>query len=280
MELCGELSKGFFPNCDFPLIAGVNDRLILMNKDDIDTISYDVTNRQVITDIILKTGKSAYVFQGQNRSNEPATRLVKGRYSSSWDHECIFKIFGDGIEVKTIVNSFPEANIVVVVENNYRGAIGDAAFTVYGIGGGLETQEAEQVKADADTDGAYHLVLRSSEFGREPLVPNAWFDTDYGTTKLLVDALVDAPIVLNISPTIGAIAGADTYVIQGEKFTGATQVDYVDTLAAVTNEPGFVVDNDGQITIASSVALIAGTYKIRVTGPGGVGESLAILVIS
>ncbi|GAF88867.1 unnamed protein product, partial [marine sediment metagenome] len=49
---------------------------------------------------------------------------------------------------------------------------------------------------------------------------------------------------------------------------------------AITNEPGFVVDNDSQITIASSVALTAGTYKLRVTSPGGAGESLALVVIS
>jgi len=278
MNLCGEITAGFTPNCDFPLLPGVSDRLVLMNKDDIDIITYEIANPQVITNITLKAGKSAYVWQGQNRSNEPASRMVKGRYSNNFDHEVIFKVFGDGPTVKIQLNKFPNANLVAIVENNYRGSAGEAAFAVYGISGGLETQELENVKSDSDNDGSYHVMLRSSEFGREPLLPNSWFDTDYATTKALVDGIVNAPIVFNISPLSVSIAGGDTVVITGEKFTGATQVDWVDSINVVTNEPGFVVTNDTTIDIAATTALAAGTYKVRITSPGGVGESMLLVV--
>ncbi|MFV2016890.1 MAG: hypothetical protein ACC656_15775, partial [Candidatus Heimdallarchaeota archaeon] len=248
MNLCGEITAGFTPNCDFPLLPGVSDRLILMNKHDIDVITYDTINTQIIKNITLLSGKSAYVFQGQNRSNEPASRLVKGRYSNTFDHEVIFKVFGDGPSIKTQLNKFPNANLVAVIENNYRGSAGEAAFSVYGISGGLETQELENIKSDSDNDGSYHLLIRSSEFGREPLLPNSLFDTDYATTKAVVETLITAPIVLNISPLLGSTTGGDSYVVTGEKFVGITAVDWIDTLGAITSEPGFTVNSDTDLS--------------------------------
>lgn len=279
IDICGDITSGLGPNCDFPQIGGATDRIVIINFSDIDVVTRDGVNNEIITDITLKSGKSGYAWFGQNRSVEPREALVKGRYSNAFDHEVRHKIFNDGAAVRKQLNASVNGRFVAIVEANFKGETGDAAFKVFGIESGLEVPELEKIYDNSDTEGAFDLLLRSSEFAREPKLAATFFDTDYATTQAKVDALVDIPQILNIAPLTGNTAGSDSYTITGANFTGATQIDWVEGVT-VTNEPTFVVDNDAQISISSSVALSAGTYKIRVTSPNGVGESLSLVVIS
>ena len=278
IDICGEITAGFTPDCDNPIIAGATDRLILFNFDDIDTFTFGA-RPGVISGITLKSGKSGYAWVGQNRSVEPRVALVRGRYSNQFDHESTFKVFGNSPEVKEQLNKMVNGRYLAIVENNFKGNMGDAAFELQGIRGGVEVAELERITADADTEGAYNVIMRSSEFGREAKLPKTIWDTDYNTTKALIEALINAPIVFNVEPTALAVLGGDSVIVTGENFTGVTQVDFIDQALAITNQAVFTVDNDGQISF-TSVALTAGTYKIRLTSPDGTGESLAVLTAS
>ena len=191
---CAKISADVLLDCDNPMLGGANDRLILVNKDDIASVTYNMTNPLIVENITLATGMEGYEYQGKNNSVEPRSALVKLRYAEVYEHEVIFKVFVNDADTKKQLELMRQSRLIAVIENNHKGDGGDAAFEVYGLESGLELVEMERVVADTETQGAYNLVLRSSENSRESHLPNTYFITDYATTKTDVETLlVPAP---------------------------------------------------------------------------------------
>ncbi len=192
MSACGKIDAGIVYDCANPPTGGANDRLILMNFDDWQsgTISYDVNNPLIIDGYTLGTGQG-YAFEGQNDSVEPRVALVKGRYVDSFDHEVRFKVFNNDPSIKEQIMKLGQSKVVAIVQNNHKGASGNAAFELYGNDSGLELQELERILNDGDTMGAYNLLLRNSETSRPGTIPHTLFDTDFTTTVTnIIDVIV------------------------------------------------------------------------------------------
>lgn len=194
MSVCGAITQNILVNCDYPLIGGANDRLILFNKEDWDnaTITRNGSNPRLITNIVLASGGDGYNYEGKNNSVEPRSALVRNRYSEVYDHEVIFKVFNNSITIKTELELLAKGLVVAIVQNNHKGSTGEGAFEVYGDESGMVLQELQRTIADGETQGAYNLTLRSSEQAREGHLPATIFITDFATTKALVDGLVSA----------------------------------------------------------------------------------------
>lgn len=283
MSSCAGIFEGADFDCENPLIAGVDERLILANLADIESLTFDVDNPSIITDVILKNNSSAYVFQGTRQSLVPEAHFIPGRFSIGYDHQIAFQVFDVSQSQKDNLEAMALRKTVAIVQNSNK------TFEIYGIIQGLELLSDDRLPGDQDTGGSFTIVLKTSDnTAREPKHPQTWFDTDFASTLDLVNALLNQPIVDNISPVAGSAAGGDSYTISGSQFQigaplvdNVSQVDWVDGVGAVINEPGFAVDDAGQISIAASAALAADTYKLRVTAPNGsVGESALIVVIS
>lgn len=193
MELC-KISAGASANCNKPLVGGANDRLILINKEDISGVVYSASSDLIIEAITLaiaSPANKAYAFTGKNSSVDSSATLVKGRYSVTYDHQTIFRIFDDGPDIREIVAQLGNGKYVAIVQNNYRGTDDKATFDVKGISVGLEATEITQDKSDADTQGAWVITLKTPDNGpKEPLPPANFFITDYATTKAAIDALL------------------------------------------------------------------------------------------
>jgi hypothetical protein len=80
--------------------------------------------------------------------------------------------------------------VVAIVQNNRKGLDGNSAFEIYGLETGLRLQELERILADAETQGAYNLLIRNDEISRPSSLPHTLWDTDYATTLALVNGLV------------------------------------------------------------------------------------------
>lgn len=189
MSTCGKISSDILIDCSNPISGGVNDRLILINKDDWDLATLGGTP-QLITSIALPTSAVAYVYEGKNNSVEPRSALVKQRYAEVYDHEVTFKVFKTDAATKAQIELLAKGKVIAIIENNYKGASGAGAFEVYGSDSGLFLQELERTLADADTQGAYSLVLRTSEQSKESHLPATIFSSTYAATKVIVDALL------------------------------------------------------------------------------------------
>jgi hypothetical protein len=71
-----------------------------------------------------------------------------------------------------------------------------------------------------------------------------------------------APVVIGLSPAMGAPSGGDTVTITGTGFTGATMVMFGTAMATTVS-----VDSDTEITATSPAG--TGTVDVTVTTPGG-----------
>lgn len=190
MPTCEEITAGIAYDCDNPPTGGANDRLILLNFSDIDgNVTYDGSNPLLVTNITSGAG-TGFVFEGHNNSNEPRAALVKGRYVNGYDHEVRFKCFKNDAATKEILNQLDGGLFVAILQNNHKGAAGAAAFEIYGLQTGLRLQELERIIADAETQGAYNLLLKNDDISKPSTLPHALFDTDFATTKAIVDGLL------------------------------------------------------------------------------------------
>lgn len=194
MGNCGRISSNLLQDCDNPMIGGTDDVMYVINHDDWKeaTITRDASNNQLITGITLASSRIAYKFEGKNNSIEPRAALAKGRYYELYDHEVIFKVFDNSAEVKAEVEALAKGRYVIIIENSHKGAAGESAFEVYGDESGLELAEGERAVSDTETQGAFNLTLRSSEYSRESHLPATLYDTDYATTKAIVTGLLTA----------------------------------------------------------------------------------------
>lgn len=193
MATCDNLNADILIDCDNPPSGGANDRLILFNFDDINTnatVTVDPSNSLLFTNIVLASGIRGYVFEGLNNSNEPRAALVKGRYVNGYDHEVIFKVFLNSPAAKLQLNKLDGAKVVALIQNNHKGEDGNAAFEIYGYETGLRLQELARVVADAETQGAYNITIRNDEVSRPSSLPQTLWDTDFATTKAIVDSLI------------------------------------------------------------------------------------------
>jgi hypothetical protein len=169
----------------------VNDRLILLNYADIDgNVTYDNTNSIIVTNITLTAPAVGYEYEGVNNSNEPRSAMVKGRYVNGYDHEVRFKCFDNSPDAKLQLGKLDGALVVAIVQNNRKGLDGNSAFEIYGLETGLRLQELERILADAETQGAYNLLIRNDEISRPSSLPHTLWDTDYATTLTLVNGLL------------------------------------------------------------------------------------------
>jgi hypothetical protein len=186
-SICGELNADIDKNCDNPLQAGTTDRLVVINKGDI--LSYSTAVDGSLTNIVLRSGAVAHKIDGQQNSIEPDFAMVKQTYVKMFDHMVRAKGFNLSPATKQQLNDGKDGRYVLICENYYRGDSGNAAFEVYGLTTGLEMNELSRTANSEETQGAFDILF-STDQNKEPKMPATLFDTDYATTKAIVDALL------------------------------------------------------------------------------------------
>jgi len=196
---CGLIVMGSAYDCDNPINAGVDNRLILMNKEvwDRATITYDVTVTTLITNIVLtQTGDVGFVFQGIRTSTRPQSAFVPASVSVGYDHQIEFQIFDISQEQKDNIEKMGVSKMVAIVQNSNSIGNDNSVFEIFGKDVGLEMQAgAMRINADVETNGSYALNLKTSDDqGKEPKLPTSLWDTDFATTIVKVDALL-VPVI-------------------------------------------------------------------------------------
>lgn len=192
MPNCGRIAESIFNDCDNPLVGGVSDELILINKEDIISYDVNVSNPQTIEGINLVTSPMAkgYKIEGYKSSVEPQIDLVPNQYRSLWAHQILFRVFSNTPETKAVIEGIKDGTLVAIVKNNNLGVNGNAVYELFGKGVGLYLKVATSSKNDAETQGAYILTLATPDNLKESNLPATIFLTDLPTTTALVNALI------------------------------------------------------------------------------------------
>lgn len=198
MAVCDNFIKqGISPSCDDPLVQGVEQRGVIINRDDIDFSAavFNATRKNVIETIALKAGKKAYgvVVMGSTPFTGTNTALATGTYRNTFTNTVSIVILDNGPDVcENVIDGLANGEFVVILENKFKGLQkeenpGDPAFQVYGWYQGLRASEMTNDKYSEDTDGGWAVSLQET---RAPKSGVFLFKTDYETTAAAVESLV------------------------------------------------------------------------------------------
>jgi len=192
--ICGKISSNVSIDCDNPLQAGAEDTLILINYDDWQSsdITYNVANPQIIENVVLPSGVTGYSYQGKNNSIAPKYEFIKQTFAEVYNHEINFKVFDVAPAAKAQLELMAKGSMVAIVNNKFKGASGNAAYEVYGTNAGLVMSQNIRDLINQENQGAFDVIIKSSETALEPHMPKTFFITNLATTKAIVDGLVTA----------------------------------------------------------------------------------------
>lgn len=279
---CGTIGTGSRPDCDNPLKSGTQPRLFLMNFDDLLTTTAGTTPN-LLTALTFATNTVSYLFEGYKQDVKPTQEVINpGNGQNQFKHNLNFLIYEITQVQKNNIQRLAKGNVIAIVENKGKNA---DSFEVYGLNSGLEIVPGV-VRDPLANGGGYIISLATAEGEFEPLLPQTLFTTDYATTKALVEEYAGLPTVTVISDLALQVAGGDAETITGTNFYGngassaVTLVQWVNqATGAKTTQTGITVVSDTSITF-TSVALTAGSYRLRVTTTRGYADSVEIAIAS
>lgn len=170
-------------DCDDFMNPGVRDRVILVNHDDfkLGTPTWDATNPMLMTNFTLPIGIVGYAYELQGW--EPNVSLAGDPYQDLFLHQLRMRIHKDDPATKEQVLNLIKGRVVAFVETN------NDRFEVYGKDSGLRVSEYADNRTDPGEVG-FNILLATKNNDRESLPPVTLFDTDFATTKTIVDDLL------------------------------------------------------------------------------------------
>jgi len=192
MSVCGDITEDLGFNCPNPLQAGTNDELTVINWTDWEdaVLVKNGSNPNIIEDIQLPSGATAFTYTGKNNSNAPKMELIKSQFNENYNHEINFKIFQIDAAAKKQLELLDKGRVVCIVNNKHKGASGDTAFEIFGGDAGMITSQNLREGNNIELGGAFDVILKSDELSLEPFLPKTLFKTDFATTKAIVQSLL------------------------------------------------------------------------------------------
>ena len=197
MASCAGITVGADYSCTDPLVPFVRQRLLVGNLQDIATITYSVTpgEENIITNIVMKSTKAMYAFEGVKTTISAQTELVVQTLSNAYNHQCNLSVFDVSAAQKINLQGMSVTEQFAIVENSKDTSLADSVFEVYGINRGMLPSELIRINADGETGGAYTITLITpDEGGKETSLPESFWATDLATTEPLVEALLTPAI--------------------------------------------------------------------------------------
>lgn len=280
---CGKITRGAAPICPddgAPLKNGTMPRMLLINYDDLVSVTESTTTPNLLTAMTLATNTVGYIFEGVKQDVKPTQEFLEMGNSKHMVNFLVPDI--TQLQKNNLQRMARDGRLVAVVEN--KGKNSDS-FEVYGLGSGMSVVPG-LARDPLANGGAYIISLATPEGEDEPLLPQTLFSTDYATTLALVNEYAGLPTVTVISDLVLQVAGGDSETITGTNFYGngsssqVLSVQWINqTTGQATTQTSVTVASDTSITF-TSVALTAGAYKLRVNTMRGSADSTQVAIAS
>lgn len=192
------LKQDIAPDCKDPIVNGVEQRGVIINRKDIDFGASKFTSRSnVIETLALLSTKKAYevVMYGKTPFTGTNTTFVAGTYQNSFTNTVSMVVLDNGPDVcENVIDGLANGEFVVILENKYKGLNqeanqGDAAFQVYGWYQGLSATEITNDKYSEETDGGWLVNLQETKAPKSGVF---LYKTSYAATKAAIESLLQA----------------------------------------------------------------------------------------
>lgn len=191
IDCTGSLTANIEFDCLNAPVAGIEQNIVLINKEDIDitATTLDASNRLLVTALELKTGKKGYKLTGVKQANSKAWELVKKENApDKFKHTFSGVIFSPSLANKTQADNLSKgAKYVVVVEQTWKGEDNAEAFEILGYHSGLEL--VTMTNSSRENDNMIMFELASADGFEESTMPKTLLDGDYAATKTVFNNL-------------------------------------------------------------------------------------------
>jgi hypothetical protein len=191
MANCAGITKGAAVSCDDPLVVGIEQRVLLANRKDVESITYDGSDNHLITGITMKTGKAFFEFAGINQTIQARYELVRNPTSNTFKHFIDLSVFE--VDSTQLANTEAMAYVdqIAIIIQREETSLGNAAINVFGVNAGLQLLTDVRNWGDVDTGAAMVLNLGTPDEGYiETRKPDPFFNGDYATSLAAVEALL------------------------------------------------------------------------------------------
>ena len=185
IDCTGNLTADILFDCVNAPIGGIEQNVILIKKEDLHVAATttDESNRVLVTNLQLKTGKSGFLLTGVKQSNGKAWELIKKENApDKFKHTFSGVIFNPSAANKQQADSLSKgAKYVVVIEQVWKGEESADAFEVLGLSSGLELMT--MTNNSRENDNMILFELASADGYEETTMPRTLLDGDYAATK-------------------------------------------------------------------------------------------------
>ena len=185
IDCTGNLTADIVFDCANAPVAGIEQNVVLIKKEDIDYINTATStdSRVVIDNLQLKAGTTGYLLTGVKQSNGKAWELVKKENApDKFKHTFSGVIFNPTASNKEQANQLAMgAKYVVVIEQVWKGEANKDAFEILGLTSGLEL--STMTNNSKENDNMIMFELASVDGYEEVTMPQTLLDGDYAATK-------------------------------------------------------------------------------------------------
>ena len=154
-------------DCDNIGFAGVSNSALLANYTDIDTVTYDAKNSNIVDGITMKTDGNTtkcffpVVVMGNQPYQGTNTQLVVGDYGNRFTHNVTIAILDNGPELShDVLDNLANGRFAMILENDFRNADDTNRYSIYGLAKGLK---ATNISRDLYENEAAWIVELSEE---------------------------------------------------------------------------------------------------------------------
>lgn len=185
----GILSGDILNDCLNQSVGGVEVNVLLFNMDDINksATTFNSTNKLLVDNFELKTGKIGYLLEGVKQTNILKWELVKKELGNDkYKHTFSFIVLNPTVANRNKLFEMNGGRFAVMVEAKFKGASLAEPFLLGGYDSGMEF--STNTWASNENDGTILVEMTSVENYEEPKPVLTFLDTDYATSKALYDA--------------------------------------------------------------------------------------------
>ena len=190
-------------NCNFGILAdilndcaqrptaGAEAVAYAMNRNDIDSVTHDATNRHLVTAITMKAGTQAYKLEGFKKEIDAGADIVVTDTNPDKFNQ-YFKFEPWQVDAATVKALDNLSDLVIVVERKNKGLDGNGAFMILGLETGLyKSADASRLNSDSGK----RIIEMTNQAEEESTVSNhVFFDTDLPTSKAALETLLTTAV--------------------------------------------------------------------------------------
>jgi hypothetical protein len=182
------ITKDITSNCTTQPVGGVEVTAYAMNRKEIDTVTYDVTDPNKITAITMQIGKQAYnIFAAQKGLDCGHDRLAgQAGFEDVYTHYAKFMQFER--KAADILNVDDMKDICIIFEYKEKTDDGDGVFPGYGFKSGLYVS-TDTKRANA-AQGTRNIELTTAESEGEDFSEYVFDAGDVASSRLALEALL------------------------------------------------------------------------------------------